>query len=389
MIHIILNFLGFLLIIIWFKNQATDYKSFSKKKEYFKLSRFKSILISILVVALPLILVNYTAIEDVNHISDISFNKNRTIFAFMVSVFITLVWLIYIYRLDIFNKEKKRHIFIVIFFALITTSFAQYPYEFIHQMGFTNTQNPIGSFIYSVFGIGLIEETIKLIPLLLILKFTKAIDEPYDFILYASVSALGFSLVENTMYLERNGIEIINARAIYATVAHMTFSSMIGYGLYLIRFKKTNYSSFLVFLVFFFFAIFSHGFYDFWLINKSVARFSGLTTLFFLFTIHIWFTLKNNTLNASNYYDDRKKINNDRLKIYLIVSLLSIFMLSYIYVAFKWNSQEANLFFVKSTIVYGYIIFYLIATLSKFNLVKGIVKPIKFNFDFLYKKFKQ
>jgi len=386
MVNIVLNTIGFILIIKWFKNHSKDYKNLDNKLQFFRIKRFKSILISVLIISIPIIIVNFTTIESVNHISDKVLNDNKAVFAVIISFLISLVWLIYIYKLDIFDKEKKQNLFLIIFLASVLTSFAEIPYHFIHNLGFTDTKNPIDSFVYSVFGIGLIEETVKFIPLLLILWFTKAIDEPYDYILYASASALGFSFIENAMYLNQSGLEIINARALYATVAHMTFSSMIAYGLFLIKFKKTRFPAFIIFPFFYFLAIFSHGFYDFWLINKSVAMFNGLTTLFFLTTVHLWFSMKNNTINTSNFYDDKKIIDNDKLKIYLIISLLSILMFSYIYVSLKWNSKTANIFFVKSIFTYGFIIFYLIATLSNFDLVKGLIKPFKLNIKYFIPK---
>jgi RsiW-degrading membrane proteinase PrsW (M82 family) len=389
MVNYVLDFVGLILILKWFKFQITDYKSLTNKSDYFTIDRFKYIIVTIIVVSIPLLVVNFTSIEESNHLNKAVIEQNKYIFAIAISIFITLVWLIYIYRLDLFNKEKKRNLIFIVILSSFITLFAEIPYNFIHSLGFTNSHEIIPSMIYNVFGIGLVEELMKLIPLLIVLKFTKAIDEPYDYILYASASALGFSLVENAMYLERYGLQIINARAIYATVAHMTFSSMIAYGLFLTKYKKTRYPSFLVVLVFFFFAIFSHGFYDFWVLNKSVAAYKGLTTLFLLLTIHLWFVMKNNTINASNYYDKSKVINNDRLKIYLIISLLTIFMLSYVFVAFKWNSREANAFLIQSLLVYGYIIFYLVATLTKFDIVKGVVKPFKWSLKFLVPKSKK
>ncbi len=386
MINIALNIIGVILIIKWFRNHVKDYKSLENKLHFFRIKRFKSVLISSIIIIIPILIVNFTTLESTNHISDKTLNDNKFLFAIIISFLISLVWLVYIYRLDIYNKEKKRNLLLIIFLASVLTSFAEIPYHFIHNLGFTDAKNPIDSFIYSVFGIGLIEETVKFIPLLLILWFTKAIDEPYDYILYASASALGFSFVENAMYLNQSGLEIINARALYATVAHMTFSSMIAYGLFLIKFKKTRYPALFVFPFFYFLAIFSHGFYDFWLINKAVSMFSGLTTLFFLTTVHIWFSMKNNTINTSNYYDNSKGVNNDYLKIYLIISLLSILMFSYVYVSLKWNSSTANIFFAKSIFAYGFIIFYLIATLSNFSLIEGFIRPFKLSFNYFIPK---
>jgi len=328
------------------------------------------------VIISPVALVNFTELEVRYRLTEEVLIENNLFYAILISFLISLVWLLYILKLDIFNKEKKRHILMIFILAIFVTLLTDLPYNFIHSLGFKNSTNAIGSFLYSVFGIGLIEETIKLIPVLLMLKFTKAIDEPFDYILYASVSALGFAFVENAMYLNNFGLEIISARALYATVAHMAFSSTLGYGLFLIKFKRTKTHPFFTFVGFYFLAIFSHGFYDFWLINETVSNFSGITTLFLLLCIHIWFLLINNTINASNYFETKKEMNNDNLKKYLIFSLLSIFMFSYIYVAFKKNSNEANHFLFDSIFVYGYVIFYLIATLTKFNLVAGLLRPI-------------
>ena len=375
--HIVLNCIGVLLIFKWFKQQYVDYKSIEPKSSYFSFRRFKNILLVLFVIFTPILLINFTNVEDLFHLSKEMLEENKVYYATIISFFISLVWFLYILKLDIFNKEKKRHLLLIFILSLFFTSLTQFPYDFIHNLGFKDSINVLPSFTYSVFGIGLIEETMKLIPLLLILKFTKAIDEPYDYILYASVSALGFAFIENAMYLNNYGIEIINARALYATVAHMTFSSILAYGLFLIKFKQSKYNAVLIFISFYLLAIFSHGFYDFWIMNESVSNFSGLTTIFLLLSIHVWFTLKNNTINTSNYYTKNKKLNNDHLKVYLLFSLLSIFMLSYVYVAFIFNSTRANDFFVKSVFVYGYIIFYLIATLTKYNLVEGLLKPIK------------
>jgi len=374
--HILLNIIGFILIIKWFRQQFKDYKTLSNKASYFSFARFKNILLASFVIVSPIALINFTTFEEFFHLTQKVIEKNNLFYAISISLLISLVWLLYIIKLDIFNKEKKRHILLIFILAIFFTILTDLPYMLIHSMGFQNSPNAISGFMYSVFGIGLIEETIKLIPVLLMLKFTKAIDEPYDYILYASAAALGFAFVENAMYLNNYGLEIISGRALYATVAHMAFSSILAYGLFLNKFKRTKINPVLVFLGFYLMAILSHGFYDFWLINKSVTNFSGISTLFLLVSIHIWFSIINNTINSSNYYIQNKKINNDRLKIYLVFSLLSIFMLSYFYVAFKMDSDEANDFFLESVFVYGYVIFYLIASLTKYNLVEGLIKPI-------------
>ncbi len=387
-VFLLLDIIGLGLLVKWSYLQVKAYKITANKKVFFSFKRFKFPLLILVIISIPLLLVNSTNFEEVFHINANNLQQNSLYYAILLSFCISFVWLLYIYKIDVFEKEQKRYILLIILLSSIFTLFAEVPYNLLHHIGFTNTEHPLQSFLYCVFGIGFIEETIKFIPLLIILKFTKAIDEPYDYIFYASASALGFAFIENAMYLYSHGIDIINARALYATVAHMTFSSVIGYGLFLTTHKKTKFPAGIVFLIMYLLSMVSHGFYDFWLINEAVAEYSGLTTLFFLATVHIWFVMKNNTLNNSNYYKKSIRIDNDRIKVYLIFSLLGLFMCSYLYVALVWDAFEANIFFIKSAFAYGYILLYLIATLSRFNLIEGILKPIRLSISFLFPKLK-
>jgi len=387
-IFLLLDVIGVILIFKWILQQFADFSDSSREINFFTLKRFKSLLLVAFIIGIPLLLINTTVIEDIFHLSNNQLQEYKLYYSIAVSFCISLIWLLYIIKLDVFEKEKKRYIILIVFLSIVVTCFSEIPYGVIHKLGVTDSELPAYSFIYSVFGIGFIEETIKFIPFLILLKFTKAINEPYDYIFYASASALGFAFVENAMYLNNYGLDIINARALYATVAHMTFSSVIAYGLFLIIYKKTKKHPILVFISFYLLAMLSHGFYDFWLINKAVSSFEGITTLFFLATVHIWFIMKNNTINSSNFYSKDISINNDQIKMYLIISLLSIFMISYLYVAFALNEEEANSFFLKSIFVYGYIMLYLIATLSRFNLIHGILKPIRVSINILFIKLK-
>jgi RsiW-degrading membrane proteinase PrsW (M82 family) len=381
---LVLDSIGVFLLIKWLFNLVKESQQLTTNKFRFFFKRMRFILLILLLLFIPILLVNYTDIELIRWIKHVNQDKKIIVYAVIVSFAISFFWLVYIIKLDIFDQEKKRYIYLILLFSTLLTLLVSFPYAFIHNLGFVDSTIPSKSFIYSVFGIGLIEESIKLIPLLLILSFTKAIDEPYDYILYASISALGFAFVENILYLRGYGLHIINARALYSTVAHMVFSSTIAYGLFLIKYKFTKIPAFFVFVFFFLIAIFSHGFYDFWLMNKIASQNSWLTTVFLLLLVHTWFSMINNTINTSNYYAENKSINNDRLKMFLIIGLLSIFMFSYVYIAFSKNSVQANKFIKTTLLVYAYIIFYLIATLSKFELVKGVIKPLKFSWNFLF-----
>lgn len=391
-LFILLDILGVLFLYKWIRHQRLLYKDFPDKKiSFFTFKRFGLLLIIVFLLLVPIALINFTRIESYHFFPAFhSKGSKQGVFALFISFFISFVWLFYIYKIDVFNKEKKRYLIFVFLFAALLTLFVPEIYKWADVLGFKITTNSSSNnFFYSVFVIGFIEETTKLIPFLILLKYTKAIDEPFDYILYATVSALGFSWVENTSYLYNYGLEIVNARALYASIAHMTFSSFIAYALFLVKYKKSKFSNFITIAFFYLLALFSHGFYDFWYIDFRFKSFAWISTLFLMILIHVWFSMKNNALNMSDFYTKKLKINNDKLKIFLSVSLLIIFMFSYVYVAFALSSSKANKFFKENLLIYGYTIFYIVATLTKYKLVKGKMNPFKWSLSFLIPKHKK
>ena len=86
-----------------------------------------------------------------------------------------------------------------------------------------------GLFAYAVLAIGLLEESAKLIPFLLVVVRFREFDEPIDGIVYASFIALGFSAVENLRLLQYLGTREAFAWGFAGPVVHMVFASVWGY----------------------------------------------------------------------------------------------------------------------------------------------------------------
>ncbi len=76
----------------------------------------------------------------------------------------------------------------------------------------------------AVLGIGLVEETVKLLPLLVLLPLRRLIDEPVDWAVYGCLSALGFSALENYQYLLQYGVHAGVVRVFYSTPFHMSLT---------------------------------------------------------------------------------------------------------------------------------------------------------------------
>jgi ribosomal protein L32 len=86
--------------------------------------------------------------------------------------------------------------------------------------------------------IGPVEESFKLVAVWIGVYRSDDFREPIDGIVYATSAALGFASVENIIYMGYMGPEILLSRTVFATPAHVMFSSMWGYSLGLARFRR-------------------------------------------------------------------------------------------------------------------------------------------------------
>ena len=296
----------------------------------------------------------------------------------IAALLIMCSWIMYLRKLDIFEVEKWKHIIITVLLGMVF-SFLTYPLSDFDNLifGFKLNGGLINDFFYSVIGIGAIEEFVKIVPLLLMMRFTKAVNEPFDYIKYASLSALGFAFIENLIYFNESNLHIIHGRALTAVVSHMFDSSIIAYGIILNKYKRHK-NPYLNFIFFFALASISHGFYDFWLINQSANTFSILTILFLLVSMNMWNSFKNNALNHSDFYDKDKSIDNEKIQDYLLYSLAGVLLFEYIALAFKFGPSVANRGLLSSLYSGTYLIIFLSGNLSKFSITKGQWAPIKF-----------
>jgi hypothetical protein len=161
-----------------------------------------------------------------------------------------------------------------------------------------------------------------------------------------------------------------------ASVAHMTFSSTILYGVLLAGTRLKSIPKPIIYSAFFLLASLSHGFYDFWLINAWASQYQAITMLFFLVTIHIWFTMLNNALNISKFYNRSTPLQVDKLKAYLIYSLLILFMSAVLVVNIIHSRQSAMQFFWGNLFAFGYFFIYIIYSHNRFKIVRGYMAPI-------------
>lgn len=305
------------------------------------------------------------------------FSKTNII-GFIGAMLILLTWIFYLRRVNVYQKGHWKAI---LFTVLLSATFVLPVWLlygiYEHIIGFDLNGNVINDFLYCVFGIGFLEELVKFIPFLIVLRFTKAIKEPIDYIMYASLSALGFAFVENFMYFDDGSINIIHSRALTASIGHMIFSSIAAYGLILGKFRYKK-KAFLFGLLFFFIAVFGHGFYDFWLLNKYVSDFYIFTFLCLLVGILVYASLTNNALNHSLTSSDNIKLNTSKLASDLAARLVGVILFEYIAMVFIYGPTIGNREFIGSTLSGGYMILFCSIRLSNIDIIPGEWSPIEY-----------
>lgn len=300
-----------------------------------------------------------------------TFNTSWIIFfaAFMVS----FAWLYYMRLMDFYNREKWSHIIFVFILGGLFTNLCLPIYDYARVvLNFGINGEALNDFMFSTIVIGGAEELVKFLPWFLFGYFSGRLKEPFDYILYASVSALGFAFVENFTYFENYGN--ITIRAMVTSVAHMFDAVIIAYAFVIARYRLPKGSPYKIPVIIagFLLAMLAHGFYDFWLISNSVSDFRLMTMIFFVISLHIWFYLKNNAMNHSPFFKGNERFNVQLQKDVLFLSLISVLMLQYVMMSYDFGARNLDSFFFKEIFFVGVFLVYMSVQLNKFEIAKGV-----------------
>lgn len=303
---------------------------------------------------------------------------NRTnLPGFIAALAISLIWLIYIFRLDVFKRGRFTSL-LLMFLAGMLSVFMMISFNDVHDMMIDWSMN--GQFfhdlIYCVVMIGIPEEFVKIFPLLVLLMLAGALKEPIDYIVYASASALGFAFIENLLYFQEITNGIIHGRAYFAVIGHMVDSSFVAYGFVLSRFSRGRKASpWYIIPLSYFAACLVHGIYDFLIFHEH----NYLFFIFFIFVIQCWIIVINNCMNNSSRFSYKVAPLVERSKVYVALALSVIFGLEYIFSGFLTGSEQANEQLYGNVTFAGFLIIFFSSNLSSFDLVKGYWRDIYFS----------
>lgn len=377
--HLILILLALGAIVFWAYGLFRSLRSSVAKDRSNGMRSFRALALALILAVVPVILI-LTVNIGIGPIS----NQYDFLFAGLLAFLISGVWVMYVRQLDIYEQDPWWALVLTFILSCSTIWFVAPISNLFQSSGWHLGQGMVSDLFYCIVVIGGVEEFVKILPVLLLLRSSKMLNEPFDYILYGSVSALGFAFIENTMYLERSELLAINARTFMASVAHMTFTSLICYGMMLHRFALKKPC--IPVVAFFALGSISHGIYDFWLIHPFLYNMSWLTVLFFIITVHIWFIMKNNAINMSNFYSPEIHFVNARMKRRLLLSLLGLLAVGSFFITIRHGRPVAQRFFAGEFWNYGFIAIYLVFSIDKFKVVKGFLAPMNVPFRILFPK---
>jgi RsiW-degrading membrane proteinase PrsW (M82 family)/Flp pilus assembly protein TadD len=307
----------------------------------------------------------------------------------LAAALIAIVWMMYLKEVSIFESFPLIPILTTFFIGLFFTVFVFFFYDVIHvYFHITKDWRATSQFVYCFTGIGLVEEISKFIPVLIALKiFRNSIKTPLGYVLIACSSALAFATLENTLYFEYYSGDVIHYRAFLCIAGHMFTTCSIVYGLKIVSFPRKNYDLKYGFL-FFLFAIGVHGFYDAFLIVKSIKVLWWISFLIALFEVYGLYKIINYSLNVSPHFDSTKKINENFVKTILLIGFTSILLFEFVLSSLQFGFTTAYGNFITSLLPFSLMLIFWISSLSKYNLVQHLRTGIfssfhSFKFDYL------
>ena len=307
------------------------------------------------------------------------------IFPIMGAVAGAMLWLSYFKNVDILEHERIIDLCLAFIIGYLTPSLALWIYNLLETQGIKFNGHLLNDFLYSIFGVGLTEELVKLLGIFVAFSLLKKrIDEPLDYLIFAGIVALGFSVRENFVYYNNYGSQIITGRTLISCLTHIINTSICVYGIY--RFKNFHKGNvYLNSIVAISIAVASHGLFDFFLTQPVIGNATPfLSTLVYLIGINFWIQMINNCINFSPFFDYKKISTLTQLHISVLtwyVILLAIeFSYGFYYKGFMFALKDLGQNILKE----GVLISIVLLRISRLKISKRKYFPVKLQLPIYY-----
>jgi len=298
-----------------------------------------------------------------------------------------MLWINYFIKIDVLEKERIIDIIIALSIGFLTPTLALWLYFGLEFFGINFNGQLINDFLYSIFGVGLIEESSKLIGVFIAFKvLKKRINEPIDYLVFAGIVALGFSVRENFIYYNNYGSQIATGRTLISCLIHIINTSICVYGIY--RFKLFNKGNIYInSLVAITTAIVSHGLFDFFLVQPFLGDLTSFLAMgVYLIGINFWIQMLNNAINFSPFFNYQKISSTTQLYKTIFFWYLLVLMLEFGYVYYYKDASQAISDTAKNLFNEGVLLIVVALRASRLKINKRKYFPIKIQSPIYYTK---
>ncbi len=148
---------------------------------------------------------------------------------------IFLLW--FFYNQDRYKHESKK-ILAITFFLGALMIFPAIILELWLKLLFPEGNTLLAIFIYYLFEVALIEESLKFFAVRIYAYNSRMFVEPMDGLILGVAAALGFATVENILYVLGYGLLTAIIRAVISVPSHALYGAIIGFYLGEAKFKK-------------------------------------------------------------------------------------------------------------------------------------------------------
>jgi RsiW-degrading membrane proteinase PrsW (M82 family) len=272
----------------------------------------------------------------------------------LAACLIALLWGYYFTRFKLFAPKDYVLYFIVFIISCVLTPFSVVLYDILHYGLQINVDSSFSeSVCYYIFGVGLIEELVKALPVLICVGiFSKRMKEPVDYLILATMSALGFSFMENLMYFDQYygnlNYDVIHNRSVLSVIMHIFCSTIIWYGF--IKTKRLKHVKYIIKCILI--SIVAHGMYDVFLtqaVSSVFYIFSFVMVVFSFFGLKMMY---NSALNQSPFFNPNEKYPTNENAFMLVVSLGMILIFEFLLDAIRFGAPHANDSLLSSLLAY-------------------------------------
>jgi RsiW-degrading membrane proteinase PrsW (M82 family) len=298
-----------------------------------------------------------------------------------------MLWLTYFKRIDLLEGERVRDVVIAFIIGFLTPSLTLWIYYGLGVFDIKINGDFTNDFLYSLFGVGMAEELSKLMGVFIAFRLLKKrINEPIDYLVFAGIVALGFSVRENFIYYHNYGSQIITGRTYISSLVHIINTSICVYGIYRNKiFNKGNpYVNSIAGVSI---AILSHGLFDFFLTQLFLGDFTPLlSSLVYLIGINFWMQMINNSINFSPFFSYEKIASTTKLYTtiftwYAIIVLVE-FSYAYYYKDIIFALTEISKNFLKE----GFLLVIVALRTSRLRINKGKYLRVRLQLPFHFTK---